>query len=432
MSAAVEAGRPAAGRETPRSARGVGAGRLQPVRAAAHDDGAARVRAGAALLRGHHRPRAVDDRRGAARHPRARCRRRSLARRLGRPLARRLPAARAVRRARARARASCCCSRRPQDWTRPARRSGSARRSLPPRSATRSPPSPTRRGERGSPTTMPAAPGSRPGAKDSASSASSSRRCCRPGDPPTLIALFLGTLALALLVLVTRAPRATERRGDVAVSPWRALRAPLARPGFRWLLAIFVANGIAAAVPASLVLFFVDDRLQLGAQSGVLLALYFVAGACSMPRVGAPRAPLGAARDLAGRHGAGDRRVRLGVRRRTGRVRGLRADLRAVGRRARRRPRTPPGAARARDRAQRPRRGARRRVLRPVELRQQDEPRARRRPCPAGARRRSATRRARAIRRHCRRSPSPTPCCPACSSSPPPRCCCSPGAAERC
>jgi GPH family glycoside/pentoside/hexuronide:cation symporter len=99
----------------------------------------------------------------------------------------------------------------------------------------------------------------------------------------TLIALFLGTLALALLVLVTRAPRATERSGDVAVSPWRALQAPLARPGFRWLLAIFVANGIAAAVPASLVLFFVGDRLQLGAQSGVLLALYFVAGACSMP-----------------------------------------------------------------------------------------------------------------------------------------------------
>lgn len=99
----------------------------------------------------------------------------------------------------------------------------------------------------------------------------------------TLIALFLGTLALALLVLIVRAPRTAIRVDEVAVSPWRALRAPLARPGFRWLLAIFVANGIAAAVPASLVLFFVDDRLQLGAQSGVLLAVYFVAGACSMP-----------------------------------------------------------------------------------------------------------------------------------------------------
>lgn len=99
-----------------------------------------------------------------------------------------------------------------------------------------------------------------------------------------LIALFLGTLALALLTIVTRAPRPAPVVGVVeSVSPWRALAAPLREPRFRWLLAIFVANGIAAAVPASLVLFFVDDRLQLSAQSGVLLALYFVAAACSMP-----------------------------------------------------------------------------------------------------------------------------------------------------
>jgi Na+/melibiose symporter-like transporter len=98
-----------------------------------------------------------------------------------------------------------------------------------------------------------------------------------------LIALFLGTLALALLTIVTRAPRPAPVADAESVSPWRALAAPLREPRFRWLLAIFVANGIAAAVPASLVLFFVDDRLQLSAQSGVLLALYFVAAACSMP-----------------------------------------------------------------------------------------------------------------------------------------------------
>src|SRR5512145_2001200 len=101
--------------------------------------------------------------------------------------------------------------------------------------------------------------------------------------PHALIALFLGTLAIALLALVKRAPRLPVAAESAPVSPWRAIVAPLSERGFRWLLAIFVANGIAAAVPASLVLFFVDDRLQLGAQSGVLLALYFVAGACSMP-----------------------------------------------------------------------------------------------------------------------------------------------------
>jgi Na+/melibiose symporter-like transporter len=58
---------------------------------------------------------------------------------------------------------------------------------------------------------------------------------------------------------------------------------PLRTSRFRWLLAIFVANGIAAAVPASLVLFFVADRLELEARSGIFLALYFIAGAASMP-----------------------------------------------------------------------------------------------------------------------------------------------------
>ena len=52
---------------------------------------------------------------------------------------------------------------------------------------------------------------------------------------------------------------------------------------FRRLLGVFVANGIAAALPATLFLFFVADVLQLERASGPLLALYFVAGAASLP-----------------------------------------------------------------------------------------------------------------------------------------------------
>lgn len=98
-----------------------------------------------------------------------------------------------------------------------------------------------------------------------------------------LIALFIGALAVALPALAMRAPRTPVAAAPVTASPWRALGAPLSERRFRWLLAIFVANGIAAAVPASLVLFFIDDRLELSDRSGVLLALYFVAAACSMP-----------------------------------------------------------------------------------------------------------------------------------------------------
>ncbi|WP_395823940.1 MFS transporter [Collimonas sp.] len=58
---------------------------------------------------------------------------------------------------------------------------------------------------------------------------------------------------------------------------------PFRNNRFRWLFAIFMLNGIASAIPATLFLFFVDDRLQLAAYGGPLLVLYFVAGAASMP-----------------------------------------------------------------------------------------------------------------------------------------------------
>jgi glycoside/pentoside/hexuronide:cation symporter, GPH family len=52
---------------------------------------------------------------------------------------------------------------------------------------------------------------------------------------------------------------------------------------FRRLLAVFLINGIAAALPSTLFLFFVADVLQVERASGALLALYFIAGAMSLP-----------------------------------------------------------------------------------------------------------------------------------------------------
>lgn len=51
----------------------------------------------------------------------------------------------------------------------------------------------------------------------------------------------------------------------------------------RRLLLIFVANGIAAALPATLVLFFVADVLGAEAWAGAFLALYFAAGVAGLP-----------------------------------------------------------------------------------------------------------------------------------------------------
>ncbi len=99
----------------------------------------------------------------------------------------------------------------------------------------------------------------------------------------SLILVFAFTLAVALYLLLRHAPRPVTRSTSTTLNPWRSMLAPLATRRFRWLLAVFVVNGIAAAIPASLVLFFIADRLQLEAQSGIFLALYFIAGAASMP-----------------------------------------------------------------------------------------------------------------------------------------------------
>lgn len=70
----------------------------------------------------------------------------------------------------------------------------------------------------------------------------------------------------------------------VASAPlWPSLRGVFSDAAFRRLLLVFLANGIAAALPATLFLFFVADVLKLESASSSLLALYFVAGVASLP-----------------------------------------------------------------------------------------------------------------------------------------------------
>lgn len=96
---------------------------------------------------------------------------------------------------------------------------------------------------------------------------------------PVTVAVFGAAMALGVAALA-RAPRPVLRSSAApAPDPW----APWRVPAFRRLLAAFMLNGIASAVPATLVLFFIRDRLQLPAWEGAFLAAYFVAGAASLP-----------------------------------------------------------------------------------------------------------------------------------------------------
>lgn len=59
---------------------------------------------------------------------------------------------------------------------------------------------------------------------------------------------------------------------------------PLRQPAFQRLLAVFVINGTASAIPATLVLFFVQDRLQASSSvEPAFLATYFLCAALSIP-----------------------------------------------------------------------------------------------------------------------------------------------------
>jgi Na+/melibiose symporter-like transporter len=90
-------------------------------------------------------------------------------------------------------------------------------------------------------------------------------------------AAFAFTLAVGVWLL-SRAPRPAQ-----AVAASLPMRAPFADGAFRRLLLIYLVNGVASAVPATLVLFFIRDRLDAASYEPLFLASYFAAGALSMP-----------------------------------------------------------------------------------------------------------------------------------------------------
>ena len=101
------------------------------------------------------------------------------------------------------------------------------------------------------------------------------------GLPATTALFFIALLAGWLAW--RRAPEPHVRRTQTPAVRG-ALWLPLQSRAFRRLLAVFMLNGIASAVPATLVLFFIQDRLQAPkAMEPLFLGSYFLAAALSIP-----------------------------------------------------------------------------------------------------------------------------------------------------
>ena len=92
--------------------------------------------------------------------------------------------------------------------------------------------------------------------------------------------IFSGLLLVfAALTLVATPPMQRSARSPGL----RHMLRPLANPAFARFVPGYLLNGVAAALPATLVIFFIDDVLQLASHSGLFLVIYFLSGALGLP-----------------------------------------------------------------------------------------------------------------------------------------------------
>jgi Na+/melibiose symporter-like transporter len=105
------------------------------------------------------------------------------------------------------------------------------------------------------------------------------------GLPVTTALLFIALVVAWVAWGRAMAPPAVPVDGQTLqshVPPSMTL--PWSRPAFRALLAVFVVNGIASALPATLLLFFVQDRLQAPpVWEPLFLGSYFLCAALAIP-----------------------------------------------------------------------------------------------------------------------------------------------------
>lgn len=101
-----------------------------------------------------------------------------------------------------------------------------------------------------------------------------------PRTAMTIFAALFAMLLLCGLWIVVRFAPAWQAAPIATPSPWHTLRANRA---FRALLPPYFLNGLAVAIPATLAVFFIEDRLGAPDAVAPCLTLYFLAGAAGLP-----------------------------------------------------------------------------------------------------------------------------------------------------
>lgn len=95
--------------------------------------------------------------------------------------------------------------------------------------------------------------------------------------------VFIVLLAFGLLLLWLGLRRTQFALQSAAPQNYKLLPLIKANPRFQSLLWIGLLNATAAAIPGSLVLFYIDDVVQAPDQMGFFLSVYFLSGALGMP-----------------------------------------------------------------------------------------------------------------------------------------------------
>jgi Na+/melibiose symporter-like transporter len=95
--------------------------------------------------------------------------------------------------------------------------------------------------------------------------------------------IFIPFVLVMAALTVWLSPPPQTRVSTVSKGAFSNMLLPLKNTRFKSLLLVFVFNGIAASIPATLVLFFIEDVIKAPAQAAVFLIAYFAAGAAGMP-----------------------------------------------------------------------------------------------------------------------------------------------------